>query len=74
MTKHVRDRDAGIHRKKPHLVRSGRSATHPFETEEPPTRSRHRDQGVAHDVDRDLARLRTQHKRATTHRHKRKGK
>jgi hypothetical protein len=59
VTRQVSNREAGL-RKRPHLVRHGRSSTHPFEQDEPPARSHrghakphsgHRDWGVAHDLD-----------------------
>jgi hypothetical protein len=66
MTKHVRDKQVGLHRKRPHLIGSGRSALHPFEGEEPPKRSRHRDHGAAHDI--DVAVTRAKHSRAKNRR------
>jgi hypothetical protein len=69
VTKHITDRQAGIHRKRPHLVSHGRSATHPFETDEPEPQPRSRPKT---DVDKALAQVKDAHSR---HKHGRqKGK
>jgi hypothetical protein len=52
----LRDKDVGLDRKKPHVVRQGRSALHPGEFEPPSTRTRHKDHPPAHDLDRAVAR------------------
>jgi hypothetical protein len=71
MTRHVKDADVGLHRKKAHTVRHGRSVLHPGEIEESKKRSHHRVPGTAHDVDVALAKARhDQAKRS--HGHKRK--
>jgi hypothetical protein len=72
VTKHVSDRAAGIHRKRPHLVRHGRSALHPGEFEPPPTRKKHPDENLAHDL--SVMRQRAEHQAKHSHGHKKSGR